>query len=67
MTIRVATEADAQYAEQLCQWYVESAKTRGTGIAKREPDYVAQENGQRRRHHCLRGWRAGGLLLHRNL
>jgi hypothetical protein len=43
MTIRVATEADAQYAEQLCQWYVESAKTRGTGIAKREPDYVAKK------------------------
>ena len=41
MIIRVATAADAQYAEQLCQWYVESAKTRGTGIAKREPAYVA--------------------------
>ena len=43
MTIRVATAADAQYAELLCQWYVESAKTRGTGIAKREPAYVAQK------------------------
>ncbi len=43
MTIRVATAADAQYAAQLCQWYVESAKTRGTGIAKREPAYVAQK------------------------
>ena len=43
MIIRVATAADAQYAAQLCQWYVESAKTRGTGIAKREPDYVAQK------------------------
>ena len=43
MTIRVATAADARYAEQLCQWYVESAKTRGTGIAKREPDYVAKK------------------------
>ena len=43
MIIRVATTADAQYAEQLCQWYVESAKTRGTGIAKREPAYVAQK------------------------
>ena len=41
MIIRVATSADALYAEQLCQWYVESAKTRGTGIAKREPAYVA--------------------------
>ncbi|UOQ96921.1 GNAT family N-acetyltransferase [Hymenobacter sp. 5317J-9] len=43
MTIRVATPADAQYAEQLCQWYIESAKTRGTGIAKREPAYVAKK------------------------
>ena len=41
MIIRVATSADALYAEQFCQWYVESAKTRGTGIAKREPAYVA--------------------------
>ena len=40
MTIRVATAADAQYADLLCQWYIESAKQRGTGIAKREPDYV---------------------------
>jgi len=40
MTIRVATAADAQYADLLCQWYIESAKQRGTGIAKREPEYV---------------------------
>jgi N-acetylglutamate synthase-like GNAT family acetyltransferase len=43
MTIRVATAADAQYADQLCQWYIDSAKTRGTGIAKREPAYVAKK------------------------
>lgn len=43
MIIRVATPADAQYADLLCSWYVESAKTRGTGIAKREPAYVAQK------------------------
>ena len=43
MTIRVATAADAPHAELLCQWYVASAKTRGTGIAKREPAYVAQK------------------------
>jgi N-acetylglutamate synthase-like GNAT family acetyltransferase len=43
MTIRVATAADAQYADQLCQWYIASAKQRGTGIAKREPAYVAQK------------------------
>ena len=43
MTIRVATAADAQFADQLCHWYVDSAKTRGTGIAKREPAYVASK------------------------
>ncbi|MBD2770046.1 GNAT family N-acetyltransferase [Hymenobacter sp. BT664] len=43
MTIRVATTADAQYADQLCQWYIDSAKQRGTGIAKREPAYVAHK------------------------
>jgi hypothetical protein len=43
MTIRVATAADAQYAELLCKWYIESAKARGTGIAKREPAYVAKK------------------------
>ena len=42
MNIRVATAADAIYADALCQWYIESAKQRGTGIAKREPAYVAQ-------------------------
>ena len=40
MTIRVATAADTQYADLLCQWYIESAKQRGTGIAKRDPEYV---------------------------
>ena len=43
MIIRVATAADAHYADFLCHWYVDSAKTRGTGIAKREPAYVAQK------------------------
>jgi N-acetylglutamate synthase-like GNAT family acetyltransferase len=43
MLIRVATAADAPYADLLCQWYVESAKQRGTGIAKREPTYVAHK------------------------
>ena len=43
MNIRVATAADAIYADALCQWYIESAKQRGTGIAKREPAYVAQK------------------------
>lgn len=43
MEIRVATAEDAIYADALCQWYIESAKQRGTGIAKREPAYVAKK------------------------
>ncbi|WP_205012944.1 GNAT family N-acetyltransferase [Hymenobacter nivis] len=43
MEIRVATAEDAIYADTLCQWYIASAQQRGTGIAKREPAYVAQK------------------------
>jgi hypothetical protein len=46
MTIRVATAADTHYADLLCQWYIESAKQRGTGIAKREPEYVREKMRQ---------------------
>jgi hypothetical protein len=46
MTIRVATAADAHYADLLCQWYIESAKQRGTGIAKRDPEYVREKMRQ---------------------
>jgi hypothetical protein len=30
----------------LCQWYIESAKQRGTGIAKRDPEYVREKMRQ---------------------
>ena len=43
MIIRVANAADTRYVETLCQWYEESAKQRGVGIAKRNPDYVGQK------------------------
>ena len=46
MTIRVATAADTHYADLLCQWYIESAKQRGTGIAKRDPEYVREKMRQ---------------------
>ncbi|MFC7669883.1 hypothetical protein ACFQT0_22825 [Hymenobacter humi] len=67
MTIRVATEADAQYADLLCQWYVESAKTRGTGIAKREPAYVAQKMASGDSIIAFIDGEPGRLLLHRNV
>ena len=41
--IRVATPADAAYASIITDEMEASAKARGTGIAKRSPEYVAQK------------------------
>jgi len=38
--IYVANEADYRFAEEICLEMEESAKARGTGIAKRSPEYV---------------------------
>jgi len=38
-----ATEEHTKYAEQICIEMAESAKVRGTGIARRKPEYVAQK------------------------
>jgi hypothetical protein len=39
----VATEQHTQYSEIICSEMESSAKARGTGIAKRSPDYIAQK------------------------
>lgn len=39
--VRIAVEADTPYAEQIVEEMASSAKVRGTGIAKRTPEYVA--------------------------
>ncbi|WP_118193650.1 GNAT family N-acetyltransferase [Albibacterium indicum] len=38
-----ATEQHVIYAEQICEEMAESAKARGTGIARRKPEYVSQK------------------------
>src|SRR6478735_8480533 len=38
--VREATNADAHFAETITNEMAESAKARGTGIAKRSPDYI---------------------------
>jgi len=38
--VRDATTADVHYAETITNEMAESAKARGTGIAKRSPEYV---------------------------
>lgn len=41
--IQVATGEHADYAPLICDEMAESAKARGTGIAKRSPEYVANK------------------------
>jgi GNAT superfamily N-acetyltransferase len=43
MIIRVATPEDTAYANTITDEMESSAKARGTGIAKRSPEYVAQK------------------------
>lgn len=38
-----ATEKHISYSEQICDEMAESAKARGTGIARRSPEYVAKK------------------------
>ncbi len=41
--VMVATAEHAKFAEEICTEMAESAKARGTGIAKRSPEYVASK------------------------
>jgi hypothetical protein len=41
--IRVATPDDVHYAETITNEMAESAKARGTGIARRSPEYIVQK------------------------
>jgi len=43
ITIRVATASDSHYATVITDEMASSAKARGTGIARRSPEYVAQK------------------------
>lgn len=42
MQILIANEAHIKYAQIICDTIAESAKVRGTGIAKRTPEYIIQ-------------------------
>ena len=47
MDVVIANKSHAVYAQEICETIEESAKVRGTGIAKRTPEYVItkMENG----------------------
>jgi hypothetical protein len=41
--VRVATEEDTRYTDEIIEEIANSAKIRGTGIARRTPEYVSQK------------------------
>lgn len=41
--IYIASESDFKFAEEICTEMEESAKARGTGIAKRSPEYIKKK------------------------
>ncbi|MGC1516387.1 MAG: GNAT family N-acetyltransferase [Maribacter sp.] len=43
MNLIVANESHFKYAEVICETIAESAKVRGTGIAKRTPEYIQRK------------------------
>ncbi|QII72760.1 GNAT family N-acetyltransferase [Apibacter sp. B2966] len=47
INIVVATEEHYQYAEEICETIYQSAIVRGTGIAKRTPEYIQKKMDQR--------------------
>ena len=42
-TLQIATAAHFKFAPIICEVIADSAKVRGTGIAKRKPDYIQQK------------------------
>lgn len=41
--VQIATKEHIVFADELCKLYEESAKKRGTGIAKRDPEYIKEK------------------------
>ncbi|MCB0508161.1 MAG: GNAT family N-acetyltransferase [Chitinophagales bacterium] len=42
-SVQIAHSEHSVYADELCKLYEESAKKRGTGIAKRDPEYIKEK------------------------
>src|SRR5690625_5254963 len=41
--LHIGNETHIRYAEEICQHIAASAKVRGTGIAKREPEHIREK------------------------
>ena len=51
--VQVATETHRSYAEEICNEMENSAKARGTGIAKRKPEYIEKKISEGKAVICL--------------
>jgi len=61
ITIQIAEERHYQYAQVICDLIAESAKHRGTGIAKREPAYVKKKMESNKAIIALKGTELAGF------
>ncbi len=60
-TITVAGRNHYDYAESICEMMQQAAEIRGTGIAKREPDYVRQKMAEGKAVIALNGDEVAGF------
>ncbi len=61
ITVKFAEPEDAKHAELIVRLIYESALQRGTGIAKRTPEYIAQKITSGKSEVALHGDRLGGF------
>lgn len=61
MKIIIANESHAKYAEIICSTMADSAKVRGTGIARRTPEYVLKKMANGNAVIALEGERFAGF------
>lgn len=61
LTIEVASEKHLVYVDEILKTIEDAAKVRGTGIAKRKPEYVAQKIKEAKAVIALKGERFAGF------
>ena len=61
LTVEVASEKHLIYVDEILNTIEEAAKVRGTGIAKRKPEYLAQKIREAKAVIALKGDRFAGF------
>ncbi|MEM8525439.1 MAG: GNAT family N-acetyltransferase [Bacteroidota bacterium] len=61
MTVMIANATHLHWAEKICELYAISAKERGTGIAKRQPEYIRKKMKQENAVIALEGDQLAGF------